>query len=164
MNFHKTVKTIKDLLDNNNYWYEYFEHEPVRTSEEASKVRGNDYSISQGAKALIIRYKPRNKSEKGFAMLVVPGDTKFDKKKAQAVLDTKDISFATEEQVSQLTDGIKVGGVPPFGNIFNLQVFLEKKLLENDKIIFNAGDKQVSIAIYTKDYLKLVEPKIVNIV
>lgn len=164
MEFHKVVNTIKDLLDSNKCWYEYFEHEPVRTSEEASKIRDGKYSITQGAKALIVKYKVSGNSEPKFAMIVVPGDKKFDKKKTLAVLGAKDISFATEEQVTELTEGVQVGGVPPFGNIFNLNVYCDESVLENDKIIFNAGDRKVSIAIKSEDYLKLVSPIICKII
>ena len=39
MKHHPVAKQITDLLANNNCWFETFEHEPVRTSEEASKIR-----------------------------------------------------------------------------------------------------------------------------
>ncbi len=162
--FHKVVYKIKELIAQKGYWYEYLEHEPVRTSEEASKIRGNKYNLSQGAKALIIRCKRGKNSERFYVMLVIPGDKKFDKKKTQAILGVKDTSFATEEQVAEITDGIQVGGVPPFGNLFDLEVYVDKKVLENEKIIFNAGDKRISIALKVEDYLKLVNPKIVDIV
>jgi len=73
--YHKTVSTIIDLLNKNNVWFETFEHEPVRTSEEASKIR-TGYKINQGAKAIILRLKFRDKN-KAFAMVVLPGDKRF---------------------------------------------------------------------------------------
>lgn len=107
MNYHPLTEKIKSLLLENNYWFEDFEHEAVRTSEEAAKVR-TGYSLKQGAKALIVRIKING--EKKYVMLVVPGDVKFDKKKVQEALHAKDMRFATEEEVSQITEGVKVGG------------------------------------------------------
>lgn len=162
MQFHKAVYKIKELIELGGFWFEYFEHAPVRTSEEASQIRGNKYNLSQGAKALILRCKRDGNSF--FIMLVIPGNEKFDKIKTHNALGVKDIRFATEEEVSKITDGIQVGGVPPFGNLFDLAVYVDTNVLKNDKIIFNAGDKRVSIALKTDDYLKMVNPKIVDIV
>lgn len=161
MNYHPLTEKIKSLLLENNYWFEDFEHEAVRTSEEAAKVR-TGYSLKQGAKALIVRIKING--EKRYVMLVVPGDVKFDKKKVQEVLHAKDMRFATEEEVSQITEGVKVGGVPPFGNLFGLNVIADTSLFDNEKIIFNAGDRRYSIAMKSEDYKNLINPKIALII
>ncbi len=161
MKYNAAVTKIIDILKSNNCWFETFEHQPVRTSEEAFKVRSG-YSMRQGAKALIIRVKISNSNEK-FVMLVLPGDLKFDNSKVKNIFKAKDIRFATEEEVLTITNGVQPGGVPPFGNIFNLDVLADTLLFDNDKIIFNAGDRGFSIAMLTKDYKKLVNPKISSI-
>ena len=162
MEYHSTVQTIKDLLERHGVEYKCFEHEPVRTSEEAAAIRP-EYSIQQGTKSLIVRAKGRDGS-KYFIQVVVPGDQRFDPKKVCQALDIKDTRFATEIEVGEVTGGILPGGVPPFGNLFGLSVYLDKKVLENDEIIFNAGDKRFSIAMKSVDYVKVVEPQIVDIV
>lgn len=159
--FHPLVKQIIDILKGNNCWFETFEHEPVRTSEEAARVR-TGYTIHQGAKAMIVRV--RTNSDNKFVMLVYPADKKFDSKKVKQVLNSQDLGFATEEEVIKLTRGVIPGGIPPFGNLFGLEVYADNTLLENEKIIFNAGDRCFSIAIKTEDYINLVKPNIVSIV
>lgn len=164
--YHKTVNLIRDLLDQIRIEYKYFEHESVRTSEEAAAIRP-DYSIEQGTKALIVRVKKKNvpkDQEKQFVQIVVPGDAKFDPRKARAELEVKDIRFASEEEVIELTDGVIPGGVPPFGILWDLPVYAEKTIFDNEEIIFSAGDRSVSIAMKSEDYLKVVEPIVVEIV
>lgn len=161
-NYHQTVEKIITLLKANNCWYETFEHEPVRTSEEAAKIR-HGYTLHEGAKALIIRAKIPNEG-KQFIMIVIPGDKKFNNDQVKEVLNAKDIRFATEEEVATLTDGILPGGVPPFGNLFNLKVIVDQSLLKNEKIIFNAGDRSFSIAMKAQDYQQLVNPQIAEII
>lgn len=196
MPYHKTVTDILELLKKNGCWFETFEHEPVVTSEQAAKIR-HGYSISQGAKAIIVKIEKINSviarspdSESGrrgnltkdldrhspissgiamtskpeFVMLVLPGDKKFSGSKVKKLLRTKDLRFATEEEISKLTGGILIGGIPPFGNLFGIRVFAETTLLENEKIIFNAGDRSFSVAMKTEDYLKMVKPVITEIV
>jgi prolyl-tRNA editing enzyme YbaK/EbsC (Cys-tRNA(Pro) deacylase) len=159
--YHKVTEEIQDLLARNHCWFETFEHVPVKTSEEAAKLR-HGYSLRQGAKALIVRVK-RSKKDKEFVMIVLSGDLKFDNDKVRKLFGAKDVRFATEGEISALTGGVQVGAVPPFGNLFNLKVFVDPKLLKNKRIVFNAGDRRFSIAMRSEDYRKLVGPQVVDI-
>ncbi len=161
MKYHITVTKIINLLKENKLWFETFEHEPVRTSEEAAKTR-TGYVLKEGAKALIVRIKTQ--TEKYFSMLVVPADKKFSTEKVKSLFNAKDIRFATKEEVNVLTGGIEFGGVPPFGNLFDLKVVVDPTLFENEKIVFNAGDRRFSIAIKSEDYKTLVKPEIESII
>lgn len=157
---HKTTQQILNLLKKNDSLFETFEHEPVRTSEEAAKVR-TGYSLEQGAKALIVRIKTRG--ENVFVMLVMPAHLRLDTKKAKQHLQTKDLRFASEEEIAQITEGVQIGGVPPFGNLFNIPTIVDPKLFDNEKIVFNAGDRCFSVAMKSSDYKKLVNPIIIDI-
>lgn len=162
MTLHPLTKTIVDLLTAQNVWFETFKHQPVRTSEAAAQLR-DGYSLAQGAKSLIakIKFSPTNKR---FVMLVLPGDKRFDSHKALQYFSAKEIRFATEAEVTQVTHGVRVGGVPPFGNLFNLEVVADPQLFENEKIVFNAGDRSFSIGMRSADYKKLVNPVIYPII
>jgi prolyl-tRNA editing enzyme YbaK/EbsC (Cys-tRNA(Pro) deacylase) len=162
MEYHQTVAKIVNLLKEGGFWYETFEHEPVRTSEEAAKVR-TGYTLAQGAKAMIVRVK-KSSSEKFFAMLVLPGDRRFDIDKVERLFEARDIRFATEAEVATITGGVLPGGVPPLGNLFGLQVVADPLLFENEKMVFNAGDRSFSIAMKTEDYRKVVGPRVEKIV
>ena len=162
MPYHKTVSDILNLLKQKGCWFETFEHQPVVTSEQAAKLRYG-YSLNQGAKAIIVKIK-NSIGENEFVMLVLPGDKKFSGLKVKKLFGTKDLRFATEEEISKLTGGIQIGGIPPFGNLFEIRVFVETTLLENEKIIFNAGDRSFSVAMKAKDYLEIVNPTIVKII
>ena len=159
---HNIFQQILDILKQSNCWYESFEHGVVvRTSEQAAALRPN-YTLSEGAKALIVRLKIPHQG-KLFAMAVLPGDKKFDSKKLKQAAGASDLRFATEEEVATLTGGIKPGGVPPFGNLFGIAVYADKGVFDNEKIIFNAG-RDVSIAMASVDYLRLVKPIVAEIV
>lgn len=163
MKYHKTVREILTLLKRHSIWFETFEHEPVRTSQEAAHVRNERYTLKQGAKALIIRVK-KSPLEPYFVMIVLSGSDKFDGKIIKKLLGAHDIRFASIEEVAHITQGIEPGGVPPFGNLFGLRVFVDPTLLLNEKIIFNAGDRRFSIGMKSEDYVSLVKPYVESIV
>jgi len=168
--YHPVVGKIRELLDGAGVAYKTFEHAPVRTSEEAAALRP-EYDLHQGAKALIVRAKlaegnPSNilGTGKKFVMLIVPGDKKFNESKVKQALGAKEVRFATEQEVGEITDGVQVGGVPPFGNLFGLAVYADKGVFGNDEVIFNAGDRAFSIAMQSADWRKVVNPIEVDIV
>ncbi len=162
MTYHPTVQAILSLLKKHDMWFETFEHVPVRTSYEAARIREGRYALKQGAKALIIRVK-KSQIDLHFVMLVLSGDSRFDGKKVKKLLNARDIRFATAEEVADVTKGIEPGGVPPFGNLFDLSVIVDPILLQNERIIFNAGDRRFSIAMKSNDYRALVQPRIESI-
>lgn len=142
---------LKAFLDENKVSYEYKEHEEVRTSEEAAKARGEDIKI--GAKAMIL------KADENFIMLVLSAAKKIDSRRVKEILGVKSLRFATPEEVNQLT-GCVPGGVPPFANIFNLGLLVDKTLPMNEFMAFNAGERTKSLKIKTQDYLLLLKPRI----
>jgi Ala-tRNA(Pro) deacylase len=162
MNRHPITKTIENLLKQNNYWFKSFEHEPVRTSIEAAQMRPG-FTLHQGAKAMIVRVK-KTGAEKNYAMLVFPADQRFNTDKVKVLLKAKDVRFATEEEVLRITDGVRLGAIPPFGNLFGLDVIADETLFSNEDIVFNAGDNSFSIAMKSKDYKALAKPQIGQII
>jgi prolyl-tRNA editing enzyme YbaK/EbsC (Cys-tRNA(Pro) deacylase) len=156
--YHTTVGQIIKLLDNKDVWYETFQHTPVTTSEEAAAIR-HGYTLDQGAKAIIVRVKISN-SNKYFAQLVFPGSAKINSKIVTKMLEAKNIRFASKDELSEITNGIEIGGIPPFGNLFKLPVYVDASILKQEKIIFNAGDTSFSIGMLLKDYIDIVNPKV----
>jgi Ala-tRNA(Pro) deacylase len=161
--YHPVTEQIQEFLREHGIRFKTFEHAPVRTSAEAQALRP-EYKLSQGAKALIIghRSKAIDNSEKKFTMFVMPADRRLDGSKAKDILKTKKFSFATEEEVLQVTSGVQPGGVPPFGNLFNIPLYVDPTLFENEEIIFNAGDKSFSLSMKAEDYKKAVSSEVVS--
>lgn len=158
--YHPVVSQILQILTDNGVWHETFEHEPVVTSEDAAKVR-TGYTLSQGAKAIIVKVDSRQSSvDSQFVMLVLPGDKKIDNKKVKALLGVKSYSFANPEELARVTGGVERGGVPPWGNLFGMTVYADHTLFDHEKIIFNAGDRRFSVAMRSADYLHFINPKI----
>ena len=127
------------------------EHRPVYTSAEAAEVRG--VSLHSGAKALIV------KGGENFLMVVMPADLSLDSHALRTLLETKKLRFATKEEVLELT-GLKPGSIPPFGSLFNLPIYCDESLAENERINFNAGSHSVSIQMNYADYVAFESPNI----
>ena len=153
----EVFEKIKQLLDTNKAIYKILEHEPTPTSEKAAEVRerlagiSKEQALKQGAKAMILR------SHGKFYQFVLSAEKKIDFNKAKKLLNTDSVSLATPEQVQEITDCVP-GAVPPFGNLFNIQVYVDKSLLQYDDIDFNAGEQTISIFMKKNDWVKIVKP------
>lgn len=132
--------------------YDLFEHEPVVTSQEAADVR-DEFAKDQGTKALIVKLYTDRSDE--FVMLVVPGDTEFDKEKVLEVTHAKRMRFANEDEIAKITAGVPIGGIPPLGNLFDIRTIVDTSIKKKDQIVFNAGAKTVSIAVTPAAYESL---------
>jgi Ala-tRNA(Pro) deacylase len=160
--YHPVSASIISLLNRDECWHETFQHEPVRTSEEAAAVRPG-YTLQQGAKAIIVHVKDKGGADH-FAMLVFPADRKFDSKKARGSLAAASLRFASADEVTEVTGGVEIGAVPPFGGLFDLEVTADPTLFANERIVFNAGDRRFSVAMNSADYRRLVCPREFDIV
>ena len=126
--------------------FDVLEHEPVRTSEEAARVRGT--RLEQGAKALVVRADDR------FLHCVLPAHLKADNGALRAIAGTRRLRFATRDELLELT-GCEPGAVPPFGNLFGLPVLLDEALCANEQVAFNAGSNAVSIVMRCDDLVRV---------
>lgn len=147
----KIYEAIINLLNKNNIIYQLFEHEPVYTSADAARIRQT--KETQGAKALVFL------ADKKPILLVLPGNKKVDTKTFKKTYEIRDLSFAKPEQVLELTN-LEIGAIPPLGNIMNLPTYVDKSLLNEEEIAFNAGAHTKSIKMKTEDFLKLCQPEI----
>ncbi len=144
--FQKIIRLLKE----NKVEYQLYEHEPVYTSVDAAKIRGT--KLEQGAKALVAL------ADKKPILVVISAAKKIDTKKFKKLFKVKDLRIATTEEVKQIT-GVEIGAVPPFGDLVDLETYVDQSLGKNREIAFNAGLHTKSIKMKYKDWLDLVKPK-----
>jgi putative transcription antitermination factor YqgF len=144
---------IVDLLNKNNIEYREIRHEPVKTSEEAVKVRG--CKPEEGAKALVFW------ADKNPIQIIIEGNKKIEKKEFKKQFGFTDLQMVSRDELIKIS-GVEPGAVPPFGNLFNtpLKIYCNETLLDNEFIEFNAGDHSISIRMNANDWNKLVKPEL----
>lgn len=140
---------IINLLESKHVAYKLTEHAPVRTSEEAARIRG--VPLKTGAKAMIARCKD------DYYLLVLPADKQIDWKRLRSILQVRDIRLATAEEAEQVAQ-VQMGSVPPFGNVLGLPTYFDTGLFENEVVNFNPGSITHSIAMQSADLRALVTP------
>lgn len=145
----KLHQNLIKLLDENKIVYKQLEHAEVKTSEESAKIRGT--KLEQGAKALL------EFADETPILIVLSASDKLDNNEFKKQFNVKDLRMATKEEVEKITS-TEIGAVPPFGNLFKTKVYVDKRLLENTEIAFNAGMRTKSVIMKSIDFVKLVNP------
>ncbi len=54
------------------------------------------------------------------------------------------------------------GAIPPFGNLYDMDVYLSPKLEGCEKITFNAGSHEMAIRMSFQDYRQLVKARAIK--
>lgn len=140
---------IINLLEANGINYQEFNHAPIYTTEDSSKVHG--LSLAEGAKSMLV------KSQGQFLLVVLSGSKRLDSKKLKQVLETRDLRFATPAEVNQQM-GCMIGACYPFGSICQLMTFIDKSLINQASISLNPGIHHKSLRLDLIDYLRVESP------
>ena len=151
--FERIVARLRDA----GVEYRHLQHEETRTSEDAARVRGESTRI--GGKALVFKADDR------FRLLVISAARQVKSSAARRAFGSHRLRFASAEELSELTGGLVPGSVPPFGEpILPLPLYVDRTVMANDRIAFNAGSLTDSIIMARSDWERLVSiEKIVEV-
>jgi len=145
-------KSVSDFLKKNKIKYKVLKHKNAYTAQEvagAQRVSGH-----QVAKSVIV------KIGKDFGIAVLPASFLVDFKKLKKTVG-KFVSLAKEKEAKKiLPKDIKVGAQPPFGTLYNLPTFIDKKLSEFDEIVATGGSYTDTLKMKVSDLLKVTKAKI----
>jgi nondiscriminating aspartyl-tRNA synthetase len=109
--------------------------------------------MEEGVKSLILR----GKSSKKNYQFNIPSHLKLDVKAASEAVGEK-CEFEDPAAIQERF-GLIVGGVPPFGNLLNLDNYFDERVAAHSRAAFNCGLPTESIIMEAKDLIALAEPK-----
>lgn len=145
---------LRSYLDENNIKYITIKHSPAFTAQEiaaVSHVPGKNL-----AKVVIINIKGK------LAMAVLPASYKVNVDELKEQLGTDSVKLAHEKEFMNLFPDCEVGAMPPFGNLYGMDVYVAKDLTEEEYIYFNSCTHTELIQMKYEDFQKLIQPKILE--
>lgn len=143
------TQKVFDLLDTNKISYEKYEHEPVFSSEDASRVRGTDMSL--GAKSLVF-----NADDK-LILIVVPANKKVNSRKFMKIYKVKNLRMVEKEKLPEKVN-LERGAVMPFGSLLGLTTYFDEGLKRDGDVVFNAGKTTISVVMRARDLVEIEKP------
>ncbi len=144
------AKRIRDYLDENGISYEVVNHSQAFT---AQKIAASAHiSGKEVAKTVIV------KADGDMLMVVLPAHRQLDLMKLKQFLKADEITLAEENEFQRLFPDCEVGAMPPFGNLYDIPVYVTKRLTEDETIAFEAGSHRELIKMRYSDFANIVHP------
>jgi Ala-tRNA(Pro) deacylase len=144
--------TLRAYLDREWVHYEVLPHpEAFHAVEIAHTLHTPEKEM---AKVVIVKVQER------FVMTVLPASWHVNLPRLRTVLATPNVRLATEEEIKDMFPDCELGAMPPFGNLYGLDVYVDQSLTEDEEIVFQAGTHSEAIRMRYWDFAGLVFPVI----
>jgi len=146
-----TLDRLRSFLDGSGVDYEVVPHRADYTAQGTASdthTPGREF-----AKTVVLT------TEHGFAIVVLPATQRVDLTRAAQSLDAA-AQLADEEQIARLFPDCEVGAEPPFGNLYDLPVYISPALTMAGTITFNGGTHREAIRMRFDDFDRLVNPTV----
>jgi len=127
----------------------------ARTAKDAAIALGCD--VGAIVKSLLL------KTEDSFILCLVAGDKRCSLNKLKKIMNIKDISMASPEEVKTQT-GYTIGGVSPVGHLNNVEIFIDKSLERFIDLFAAAGHPNCIFKINFSNIQKITNGKIEDII
>ncbi|MEX2467325.1 MAG: YbaK/EbsC family protein [Gemmatimonadota bacterium] len=149
------IDRLKEFLNEHGTKFITISHSQAFTAQEiaaAAHVPGKEM-----AKTVMV------KLDGALAMVVLPAPDHVSIERLKAVTGARDAALASEDEFSDRFPTCEVGAMPPFGNLWDLTVFVDERLREDEQIAFNAGSHTELMKLSYSDFERLVSPVVAKL-
>ncbi|HYT71812.1 MAG TPA: YbaK/EbsC family protein [Gemmatimonadales bacterium] len=148
------LKPLKTFLTGHEITYLTISHSPAYTAQEvaaSAHIPGNEL-----AKTVVVKIDGKP------AMVVLPASYRVDFDLLRDVTGAQQVTLALESEFEDLFPGCEPGAMPPFGNLYGMDVYVADSLAEDEEIAFNAGSYTELMKLDYLDFERLVKPKVLH--
>src|SRR5512145_656593 len=147
------ARKLKEFLDSKAVKYLKIAHSPAYTAREVAQslhIKGHKV-----AKTVIVFIEGK------MAMAVMPANRSIDFDHFQKEIGASEIKLASEGQFKDMFPDCEVGAMPPFGNLYGMEVYVDRHLTDDEEMFFNACSHSELVRMSYQDFERLVKPKVV---
>ena len=139
---------LKEFLDTHGVRYVTIRHSPAYTAQEvaaSAHIPGKEL-----AKTTIVNI------DGVLAMAVLSANDMLDFNRLRELTGASTVVLATEAEFPDC----EIGAMPPLGNLYAMDVYVDQALAEDDRIAFNAGTHEELVQLAYADFVALVRPTV----
>ncbi|MCP4580200.1 MAG: YbaK/EbsC family protein [candidate division Zixibacteria bacterium] len=148
------ITKLKEYLDSQHVKYTIISHSRAYTAQEvaaSAHIPGKEM-----AKTVIVKVDGK------LAMAVLPASYSVNFDLLKRTVGALNIELATEREFKDVFPDCDIGAMPPFGNLYNIDVYASEKLAEDEEIAFNACNHTDLVKMRYADFERIVKPKVVE--
>jgi Ala-tRNA(Pro) deacylase len=145
-------RRIREYLEENDVRYDWLPHPQAYTTQEVA--HSLHISGKRLAKTIILD------ADGQLLMAVLPAAHHLDLDKFKKEIEAKRLEMLPESELAELFPDCDLGAIPPFGNLYGMDVWLEKSLAVSAEFVFTAGTHRDAVRMDLSDFTALVNPSI----
>lgn len=149
------LSKLRDFLDSHNIKYLVISHSLAYTAQGIAAL--THVSGKKLAKTVIV------KIDGILAMAVVPASEHVDLDRLRKLTGSGTVEVASEHEFRNAFADCETGAMPPFGNLYDMAVYADESLAENEEITFTAGTHRELVRMAWQDLVQLVNPTLASI-
>jgi len=146
----KCAEKVRRHLVEHGIAYEVTEHREAFTAQEMAAALHEPGA--RVAKAVMLMAD----GELVMAVLAAPDHVSL--KAARAALGRRDVRLATEDEFGVAFPDCDLGAAPPFGALYGVPTYLDRRLLTADSLVFAAGSHRHSMRLSLAAYRAAARP------
>jgi Ala-tRNA(Pro) deacylase len=143
---------VREYLAHHHVPYTVVHHPLAYTAQEgaaATHVPGREW-----AKAVVCMADDQP------VLAVLPAHREVHLELLRYCVGSRSLRLARETEIAPLYGECELGAMPPFGPLFGQRVFVDKSLVADPEIVFNAGSHRDAIRMRYADFERLVHPTV----
>jgi len=144
------LSTLREFLDRNRIQYLVISHSVAYTAQGIAALTHTPGR--ELAKTVMVMVDGR------LAMAVVPASFRVDLNRLKKYLRADSVELSGEYEFRDRFPDCETGSMPPFGNLYGMDVFVDEILAEDKEIAFNAGTHRELVRMKFADFRDLVKP------
>ncbi len=141
---------LKEFLDRENVKYVTIAHSPAFTAQEIAAT--THIPGKEVAKTVVVKINGK------MSMVVTPASEHVKLNKLKEALGADKVELASENEFKNSFPDCETGAMPPFGNLYDMKVFVSQALREDEQIAFNAGSHSELVRLPYTEFERLVGP------
>jgi len=149
------ARKLKAFLDEHRVRYHVLSHHERFTSSEIAQA----LHVPGQELAKVVMVKAGDK----LVMVVLTANDRVDLAALKGAMGVREARLATEDDFRGTFPDCEVGAMPPFGNLYDVEVFADAALSKDKEIVFEAGNHKEAVKLAYEDFDRLVKPTVAEI-
>ena len=150
------LSSLREYLDKHEIKYVVISHSVAYTAQGIAAL--THIPGKELAKTVIVKIDGKP------AMAVVPASFHVDLRLLKKTTGANSVELASEEEFKGLFPECETGAMPPFGNLYGIDVYADERLAKDKEIAFNAGSHRELIRLAWEDFNRLAKPHVTELV
>ena len=146
------AKKLKAYLDREKVRYHVLAHHERFTAPEIAE----ELHVPGHMMTKVVMVKANGNQ----LMVAIDAHSKIDMEALAAAVNADRVELASEKEFGARFPDCEVGAMPPFGNLYNVPVIVDRRLSEDEDIVFEAGSHHEAIKLAYTDFDRLVHPQV----